>query len=77
VASAKTKTKNLGHENEQPQGGGTDQRDNHREEKRGTQPAVQRGVFPQRNRQQQRKNNAGHHGHQDVRQIIEQRAPED
>ena len=65
-----------GHKNKQPQRGGANHRDNHREEKGGAQPAVDAVILAQRHRQQQSERHAGYHRQQDIEQIIDQRLPE-
>lgn len=66
-----------GHKDKQPQRGGADHRDNHREEEGGAQPAVDAVVFAQRHRQQQGEGHARHHRQQDIEQVVDQRLPED
>ena len=66
-----------GHKDKQPQRGGADHRDNHREEKGGAQPAVDAMVLAQGDRQQQGEGHPGHYRQQDIEQVIAQRLPED
>ena len=66
-----------GHKDKQPQRGGADHRDNHREEEGGAQPAVDAVILGQGDRQQQGEGHARYHRQQDIKQVIHQRLPED